>query len=237
MLLYNINEDLRNGYRGQYVGLDPDDEDRLVVNFPNVGRVGISRKTWHKYDVKGRIQASRTQFPLSLCYAITVHKAQSLTLDSVIVHCSQEFVPFQTYVAISRAKKESHLQILGFRKKFLLRPPPDLSHLVVNDAGVTDENFVCCKGRRWFECEEHDEDDNMDAGALADVQDLSQYFETNDGVQINLEDVLLCMSDFSNELTGPTPSFCMRLSTEYHRRYQRRFLQQVCKISCELWCE
>ena len=24
MLLYNINEDLRNGYRGQYVGVDPD---------------------------------------------------------------------------------------------------------------------------------------------------------------------------------------------------------------------
>ena len=213
MLLYNINEDLRNGCRGQYVEVDPDDEDRLVVNFPNVGRVGISHKTWHKYDVKGRIQASRTQFPLSLCYAITVHKAKSLTLDSVIVHCSQEFVPFQTYVAISRVKKESHLQILGFRK-FLLRPPPDLLNLVVNDAGVTDENFVCCKGsrldERWFKCEEHDEEDNMDAGALADVQDLSQYFETNDGVQINLEDALLCMSDFSNELTGPPPSFCMK---------------------------
>ena len=50
----------------------------------------------------------------------------------------------------------------------------------------------------------------MDAGALADVQYLSQYFETNDGVQINLKDVLLCMSDFSNELTAPPASFCMK---------------------------
>ena len=127
------------------------------MNFPNVGRVGISCKTWYEYDVKGRIHASRTQFLLSLCYAITVHKVQSLTLGSVIVHCSQEFVPFQTYVAISRVKKESHLQVLGFCKNFLLRPPPDLLNLVVNDAGVMDENFVYCKGSRldekWFECE------------------------------------------------------------------------------------
>ena len=58
MLLYNINEDLRNGYRGQYVGVDPDDEDRLVVNFPNVGRVGISRKKWHKYEYKPAVHSS-----------------------------------------------------------------------------------------------------------------------------------------------------------------------------------
>ena len=114
-------------------------------------------------------------------------------------------------------------------------------HHLISQTGVTDENFVCCKrsclDERWFECEEHDGEDNMDAGPLADVQDLSQYFETNDGVQINLEDVLLCMSDFCNELTAPPASFCMKdfFYTEHHQRYQRRFLQPIGKICCEIW--
>jgi ATP-dependent DNA helicase PIF1 len=111
MLLYNINDNLRNGSQGKFVGGDPKNKECLVVNFPKVGNVSISRRTWYKYDENGKVKASRTQFPIIPSYAITVHKAQSLTLSRVVVHCSQEFVAGQTYVALSRVTRESSLQV------------------------------------------------------------------------------------------------------------------------------
>ena len=60
ILLYNINDHLKNGYMGEYVGIDEADEERLLVNFPKVGNVAVARRTWYKFDTNGRIQGSRT---------------------------------------------------------------------------------------------------------------------------------------------------------------------------------
>ena len=68
--------------------------------FSNVGTVAIDRRVLYKYDQNGCAQASRTQFPLTPCYATTVHKGHTPTLDAIDLHCSQEFVSGQTYVAI-----------------------------------------------------------------------------------------------------------------------------------------
>ena len=103
MLLFNISKSLTNGALGTFI--DADETDRmnssLLVKFPNVGVISISRKTWYRYNRNGQVQASRTQYHLSLSYAITVHKAQSTTFESAVVHCSQEFDAGQTYVALS----------------------------------------------------------------------------------------------------------------------------------------
>lgn len=117
MLLYNINDILKNGLQGKFVGEDPRKKECVIVNFPKVGNVSISRKTWYKYDVSGRVKASHTQFPIIPSYAITVHTAQSLTLSRVVVHCSQEFVAGQTYVALSRVTRESSLQVINIITK------------------------------------------------------------------------------------------------------------------------
>ena len=114
MLLYNINNHLKNRTCGKFEGVDENIDGGLVVNFPKVGSVTLRRKTWYKYDAAGRIQGSRTQYPLSLCYAITAHKSQSLILDSVVVHCSQEFTSGLTYVPVSRVRSEETLQVLDF---------------------------------------------------------------------------------------------------------------------------
>jgi hypothetical protein len=56
--------------------------------------------------------ASRTQFPLQNCFALTVHKAQSLTLPSINVFLNKQFfTPGHAYVALSRASKWSDVQI------------------------------------------------------------------------------------------------------------------------------
>ena len=120
MLLYNINKYLKNGYQGTFLSVDAENDEQLVVTFPNVGTVKVGRKTWYKYETRGCVLATRTQFPVTPCYAMTVHKAQGLTLNRVIVHCSQEFVPNQTYVALSRVRNEAGLQVINFQPRFLL---------------------------------------------------------------------------------------------------------------------
>lgn len=57
-----------------------------------------------------------TQFPVKLGYAITIHKAQGMTLDSVLVDCKQMFADGQVYVGLSRAKSLEGLYIDNWNK-------------------------------------------------------------------------------------------------------------------------
>lgn len=98
---------------GEFVGVDKNGEG-LLVNFPKVGFVIIQRRVWYKYDAAGKVKASRTQFPLTLYYAMTTHKAQGLTMNRIVVHCSPEFIPDQTYVSVSRVRQEDHITVVGF---------------------------------------------------------------------------------------------------------------------------
>ena len=54
-----------------------------------------------------------TQFPIRLCYALSIHKAQGLTFDEVTVDLSRPvFMKGQLYVALSRVKTPEGLRII-----------------------------------------------------------------------------------------------------------------------------
>ena len=53
---------------------------------------------------------TRTQFPLRLAWAMTIHKSQGLTLDKAVIDLGEvDFTPGLSFVAISRVKKVSGL--------------------------------------------------------------------------------------------------------------------------------
>jgi hypothetical protein len=59
------------------------------------------RREWPR----GTVTCARTQFPLVLAYAITIHKSQSASLDQAVLNISQrDFALGLTYVAISRVR-------------------------------------------------------------------------------------------------------------------------------------
>jgi len=66
-------------------------------------------------DEKGRVQmrplATLRQFPLRLAYAVTIHKSQGMSIDTLVCNVDTIFVPSQFYVAISRATDPRGLRI------------------------------------------------------------------------------------------------------------------------------
>jgi ATP-dependent DNA helicase PIF1 len=80
----------------------------------------------------GNEACSRTQFPLTVAYAITVHKSQSITVDQVVTDLSErDFQHGLSYVAVSRVKTLNGLMLeLHFERNNLYyaanKKPPGL---------------------------------------------------------------------------------------------------------------
>lgn len=72
------------------------------------------REDWKVELPNGEVQASRSQIPLILAWALSIHKAQGQTLERVRVDLGRVFEKGQAYVALSRATTMAGLQILRF---------------------------------------------------------------------------------------------------------------------------
>ena len=75
------------------------------------------RESWKIELPNGEVQASRSQVPLILAWALSIHKAQGQTLDRVKVDLGKIFEKGQAYVALSRATCQEGLQISRFDPK------------------------------------------------------------------------------------------------------------------------
>lgn len=63
---------------------------------------------------------SRTQIPLGPAWAMTIHRAQGMTMDRVIVDLTTAFVTGQAYVALSRARSLEGLKVKGNTRNLLV---------------------------------------------------------------------------------------------------------------------
>ncbi|CRG84452.1 DNA repair and recombination protein pif1, mitochondrial [Talaromyces islandicus] len=74
-------------------------------------------ESWKIELPNGEIQAMRTQVPLILAWALSIHKAQGQTLPRVKVDLGKVFEKGQAYVALSRATSQAGLQVSRFDPK------------------------------------------------------------------------------------------------------------------------
>jgi ATP-dependent DNA helicase PIF1 len=122
MLIANLEPEagLVNGSRGVVVGFEVinENENRPVVKFLN----GITRLMVHhmwEFEIDDDIMLTRSQIPLILAFAATVHKAMGLTIDCIEVDLGNTiFAKGQFYTALSRVKSLEGLSItqLNFNK-------------------------------------------------------------------------------------------------------------------------
>ena len=115
MLLINLDVEngLVNGSRG--VIIDFDEKNLPIVRFMN----GIEKKikefqTSYNYDPS--INIIKTQIPLKLAWAISIHKIQGSTLDLVEISIGKNIFEYgQSYVALSRVKSLEGLYITSLK--------------------------------------------------------------------------------------------------------------------------
>lgn len=144
MLIKNVDDSLVNGSLGRVVGFMSESSFRIscesddgkektdgggtdtarrwpLVQFALID--GTSRQLlcqpeiWKVELPNGEVQAERSQVPLILAWALSIHKAQGQTLERVKVDLGRVFEKGQAYVALSRATCKEGLQVLRFDAK------------------------------------------------------------------------------------------------------------------------
>ncbi len=103
-----------NGKLGTVQGFSVDDEgtERVEVVCDDGGTIPVGRECWEnlKYvidkdnQIRQEVDGKFVQFPLRPAWAVTIHKAQGLTFDSVNINAADAFAYGQVYVALSRCR-------------------------------------------------------------------------------------------------------------------------------------
>ncbi len=112
-----------NGERGKVKRIDFN-KGVIIVEKQNGVHIKVERERFEKRgfeirEIEGVEQSveivyfSILQFPLTLAYAITIHKAQGMGIEDLVIDTDRIFAPSQFYVALSRAISPHRLILQG----------------------------------------------------------------------------------------------------------------------------
>ena len=103
-----------NGMLGTVTAfLREEDKDHIEVISDDGDTIAVNRELWEsmKYsldaktnEIKQEVEGTFCQYPLQAAWAVTIHKAQGLTFDRVVIDAADAFAFGQVYVALSRCR-------------------------------------------------------------------------------------------------------------------------------------
>jgi hypothetical protein len=116
----DIGSGLVNGALGTIIKINYSEKEvnlieNLEIKFDNMNENTKIERITADFECGKNTYMSRTQFPIHLAWAITIHKCQGLTLDAVLLDIGVEvFELGMSYVALSRAKLLKNVHLLEF---------------------------------------------------------------------------------------------------------------------------
>lgn len=108
----------------------------LVIKLEKGRRIELEKTDFTLLDADGNPVVSARNFPVTLAWAMTIHKAQGTTLDQMHVDLRKIWEPGQAYVALSRVRTPQGLFIEGWspRAIFCDREVMDFHRSLVHSA-------------------------------------------------------------------------------------------------------
>jgi hypothetical protein len=159
------------------------------------------------------------QFPLRLSFALTVHKAQGLTLERVSVDCRSMHQYGQIAVTLSKATAKKGLQVKNFSKTLLRKPPKIISDFYMREQYLPQKDFSCCRHSVNIEAE-YVEDYGDLFTPFDDLNNLSQD-DGDEEAMLNLVESL--DEDYEENFTYVFPESINIME----------ILDELCNQSCE----
>lgn len=111
---YYENHGLVNGSRGIVTEIK---SNAVQVQFMNGANVDIMQEKIEITDEDELVKASRKQYPLTLAWSMSIHKAQGQTIELLDVDIGKAFAYGQAYVALSRGVNLNKMIIRNFSEK------------------------------------------------------------------------------------------------------------------------
>lgn len=99
-------------------------EESLSIRLLRNGEtVTIEQAEFTLLNADGQPVVKARNFPVSLAWAITIHKAQGATIDRIYVDLKRAWEPGQAYVALSRARSPNGIYVNGWNPSSILADP------------------------------------------------------------------------------------------------------------------
>lgn len=202
-----------NGSLGKIVGVkggdrSKDEDDVLLVELDTGVQVEVEPYTWEMFKVEynpaldslqTEVTGSFRQYPLTLAWAITIHKSQGKTFEKVIIDFGRgTFAHGQAYVALSRARSLEGIVLTT----------PFEAHFVMSDSVV--QTFLSTF--KYVSAVEVDSSEALHAvaslvqqaqeeSALLTFLDKENFRHVVEPVSYSIETGELVVSSFSSEAT------------------------------------
>jgi len=176
------------------------------VRFENGNKRLMLSHTWNHRAADNEILASREQIPLRLAWALTIHKAQGMTLGCVCVRLSDVFADGQAYTALSRATRLEGIYIVGNVKRASIRANAEAEQFIrclIVSGGRPPPSFAPPKDREGGEGKGGNENANgaRRAPLIKDTVKRKRQMEDEDSVCARIDAMIAAKKTKVND--GP----------------------------------
>ena len=259
ILLCNLSTTLVNGLRGTVESLN---HDSVNVYFPSVKRrIQLTQFNFAVYDATlQKDVGSRRQIPLRLAYALTVHKAQGMTISRLHVDCRNMCQAGQIGVAVGRATLKVGLRISNFSKRQLRPHQKEVLDFDMRPSRRSLENLECCRQFQISDVvlepatmtipllstiapEEEETIEDMDTGDIVsdDLLLQAELCSQSTDAQNNVVAIALpeeiCVSDHIRKILADNEHAVTKTQVEINDMYQYMLQHPVETnlFSCHVW--